>query len=39
MEKILPRSYKNIDIDTNIIKFWIANIGKNLGLYKKIITI
>ena len=39
MEKILPRSYKNIDIDTNFVKFWNANIGKNLGLYKKIIKI
>ena len=35
MEKILPRSYKNIDKDTIFIKFWNANIGKNLGLFKK----
>ena len=39
IEKILPKSYKNIDKDTIFIKFWNANIGKNLGLYKKIITI
>ena len=36
---ILPRSYKNIDKDTIFIKFWNANIGKNLGLFKKIIKI
>ena len=28
---------KNIDKDTIFIKFWNANIGKNLGLFKKII--
>ena len=39
IEIILSRSYKNIDIDINLIKFWNANIGKNLGLYKKIIKI
>ena len=39
IEIILPRSYKNIDIDTIFIKFWNANIGKNLGLFKKIIKI
>ena len=39
IEIILPRSYKNIDKDTIFIKFWNANIGKNLGLYKKIIKI
>ena len=32
IEIILPRSYKNIDIDINFIKLWNANIGKNLGL-------
>ena len=37
IEIILPRSYINIDKDTNFIKFWNANIGKNLGVYKKII--
>ena len=31
----LPRSYKNIDKDTIFIKFWNANIGKNLGLIEK----
>ena len=31
---ILPRLDKNIDKDTNLIKFWNANIGKNLGLLK-----
>ena len=35
MEKVLPRSYKNIDKDINLIKFLNAIIGKNLGLYKK----
>ena len=35
IEIILPRSYKNIDKDTIFIKFWNANIGKNLGLLKK----
>ena len=39
IEIILPRLDKNIDIDTNFIKFWNANIGKNLGLFKKIIKI
>ena len=39
MEIILPRSYKNIDKDIILIKFWIANVGKNLGLFKKIIKI
>ena len=39
IEIILPRSYKNIDKDTIFIKFWNANIGKNLGLFKKIIKI
>ena len=38
-EIILPRSYKNIDKDTIFIKFWNANIGKNLGLIEKIIKI
>ena len=37
IEIILPRSYKNIDKDTIFIKFWNANIGKNLGLIEKII--
>ena len=32
-------SDKNIDKDTIFIKFWNANIGKNLGLFKKIIKI
>ena len=32
----LPRFDKNIDKDTIFIKFWNANIGKNLGLFKKI---
>ena len=36
IEIIWPRSYKNIDKDTIFIKFWNANIGKNLGLFKKI---
>ena len=31
----LPRSYQIIDEDTIFIKFWNANIGKNLGLFKK----
>ena len=35
----LPRSDKNIEKDTIFIKFWYANIGKNLGLFKKIINI
>ena len=35
IEIILPRLDKNIDKDTNLIKFWNANIGKNLGLLKK----
>ena len=35
IEIILPRSDKNIDKDTVFIKFWNANIGKNLGLFKK----
>ena len=39
IEIILPRSYKNIDKDIILIKFWNANIGKNLGLSKKIIKI
>ena len=39
IEIILPRSYKNIDKDTIFIKFWNTNIGKNLGLFKKIIKI
>ena len=39
IEIILPRSYKNIDKDTIFIKFWNANIGKNIGLFKKIIKI
>ena len=39
IEIILPRSYKNIDKGTIFIKFWNANIGKNLGLFKKIIII
>ena len=30
---------KIIDKDTIFIKFWIANVGKNLGLFKKIIKI
>ena len=30
---------KNIDKDTIFIKFWNVNIGKNLGLFKKIIQI
>ena len=36
---IWPRSDKNIDKDTIFIKFWNANIGKNLGLIEKIIKI
>ena len=32
----LPRFDKNIDKDTIFIKFWNANIGKILGLFKKI---
>ena len=39
IEIILPRYYKNIDKDTIFIKFRNANIGKNLGLFKKIIKI
>ena len=39
IEIILPRSDKNIDKDTIFIKFWNANIGKNLGLIEKIIKI
>ena len=39
IEIILPWSYKNIDRDTFFIKFWNANIGKNLGLIEKIIKI
>ena len=39
IEIILPRSDKNIDKYTIFIKFWNANIGKNLGLFKKIIKI
>ena len=39
IEKILSRSYNKIDKDTIFIKFWNANIGKNLGLFKKIIKI
>ena len=35
----LPRFDKNIDKDTIFIKFWNANIGKNLGLIEKIIKI
>ena len=35
IEIILPRSYKNIDKDTIFIKFWDANIGKNLDYLKK----
>ena len=30
----LPRFDKNIDKDTIFIKFWNANNGKNLGLFK-----
>ena len=39
IEIIIPGSYKNIDKDTIFIKFWNANISKNLGLFKKIIKI
>ena len=39
IEIFLPRSCENIYKDTNLINFWNANIGKNLGLFKKIITI
>ena len=39
IEIIKSRSYKNIDKDIIIIKFWNANIGKNLGLIEKIIKI
>ena len=39
IEIILPISYKNIDKDTIFIKFWNANIGKNLGLLRNIIKI
>ena len=35
IEIIIPGSYKNIDKDTIFIKFWNANIGKDLGLLKK----
>ena len=35
IEIIIPGSYKNIDKDIIFIKFWNANIGKNLGLFKK----
>ena len=38
-EIILHRFDKNINKDTIFIKFWIANVGKNLGLFKKIIKI
>ena len=34
-QNYLIRSYRNIDKDTIFIKFWNANIGKNLGLFKK----
>ena len=34
-EIILPRKYQDINKDTNLIKFWNANIYKNLGLLKK----
>ena len=33
IEIILPRIDKNIDKDTDFIKFWNANIGKNMGLF------
>ena len=36
---ILHRFDKIIDKDTIFIEFWIANVGKNLGLFKKIIKI
>ena len=39
IEIIIPGSYKNIDKDTFFIKFWNANIGKNLRLIEKIIKI
>ena len=39
IEIIFSPSYKNIDEDTILIKFWNADIGKNLGLFKKIIKI
>ena len=39
IEIILPRLYKNFDKDNIFIKFWNANIGENLGLFKKIIKI
>ena len=39
IEIILPRSYKNINKDTIFINFFNANIGKDLGLFKKIIKI
>ena len=39
IEIILHRFDKNINKDTIFIKFWNANIGKNLGLFKKIIKI
>ena len=35
IEIIIPGSYKNIDKDIIFIKFWNANISKNLGLFKK----
>ena len=35
IEIIWPRSYNSIDKDTIFIEFWNANIGKNLGLFKK----
>ena len=39
IEIIIPGSYKNIDKGTIFIKFWNANISKNLGLFKKIMKI
>ena len=39
IEIILHRFDENINKDTTFIKFWIANVGKNLGLFKKIIKI
>ena len=38
-EIILHRFDKNIYKDTIFIIFWIANVVKNLGLFKKIIKI
>ena len=35
IEIIIPETYKNIDEDTIFIKFWNANIGKNLNYLKK----